>query len=130
MDESTVSSGIQWIHSIFNPARRVARPTLLAMEALLRATRPRAAESESAPPAMGTVMVGLEELPDLGEVGGVARFDAGEGGPVGIARVGRTSFVGFRLDEGVLEEVPVDFDDAAARIVIGRASGPGETQPA
>lgn len=130
MDDSTVSSGIQWIHSIFHPARRVARPTLLAMEALLRATRPRATPAAESPTAPGTLMVGLAELPDLGEVGGVARLESGDGAPVGIARVGRTSFVGFRLDEGVLEEVPVEFDDAAARIVIGRVPGPGAAQSA
>ena len=128
MEESTVSSGIQWIRSCFNPARSVARPTLMAMEALLRATRPAAERPPATPPVTGPVMVGLSELPDLGEVGGVARFDSAAGGAVSIARVGRTSFVGFRLDAAGLEEVKVEYDGEASRIVIG--GGPEPAQPA
>ena len=58
------------------------------------------------------VTINLAEVPELQEVGGIARVAVETGEELGIARVGRTSFVGYRLEEDVLKEI----DDFRAQL--------------
>lgn len=122
-DESTISSRLSWIASIFHPDRKIAGATIAALRALLRSRHSTPAPATPASLPAQTVRVRLAEVPDLGEVGGIARVEAGAGGAIGVARVGRNSFVGYRLTGEELEEVPVDVDETAGELHI--ASTPG-----
>ena len=109
-----------WVHSVFNHARKVARPTLSALNNLLG--------GGPSDPAMGVHRiqeplarseVDLATVPDLAEIGGVARIETADHSSIAIARVGRNSFVGYRLDEAGLAEVPIELDDSAGTLRIG-----------
>jgi len=101
---------IQWVATELDPRKMIAIPTRDAVLALLLA------HVSASPPhhAMqdGTVTVRVSEHPSLGEVGGIVRVDDGPRGPLGIARIGRTSFVAYQLDSQGLRELPVEVDDA------------------
>jgi hypothetical protein len=60
----------------------------------------------------------LEYVPGLQEVGGVAVVAADGGERVGVARVGRTSFVGFKLDGDALREIEVALDETSGSLHI------------
>jgi len=109
-----------WVHSAFNHDRKVARPTLSALNSLLG--------GGPADPAMtvhpvqqpiAQTEVDLTAVPELSEIGGVARIENGDEAPVAVARVGRHSFVGYRLDEAGLAEIPIELDDDSGRLKIG-----------
>ena len=111
---------VSWVHSLFNHERKVARPTLSALNALLG--------GGSADPAIGVHVAPLEggpsaidlaNLPSLSEIGGVARIEEPGETPLAVARVGRRSFVGYRMDEAGLAEVHIELDEAATKLVIG-----------
>ena len=108
---------IEWISSAIHPARKVAGPTLHALGALLGAATP----SRPVPgpePAARACGVPLDQLPALAEVGGVACVRPDGDRPVGIARVGRASFVGYRLGAEGLREVAVSYDAQHERLII------------
>jgi hypothetical protein len=63
-------------------------------------------------------LVPLEDVPGLQEVGGVAVVAAEGGETVGVARVGRTSFVGFKLDGDTLREIEVELDEPSGSLHI------------
>jgi hypothetical protein len=62
--------------------------------------------------------VPLKDVPGLHEVGGVATVTADGGETVGVARVGRTSFVGFKLDGDALREIEVELDETNGSLCI------------
>jgi hypothetical protein len=80
----------------------IARPTLAALASILTEEEEVhvhhhvTAEHEVGP----SLQVRLAELPELQEVGGIARVDRENGQPVGIARVGRNSYAAYRPTEG------------------------------
>jgi hypothetical protein len=90
----------------------VAGRTLMALKAVLR-------EAISAPGVPGTsqVLVPLAEHAALGEVGGIVQLP-GPGSPIAVARIGRTSYVAYRLSDNLLEELALDYDEAAGAIVV------------
>jgi hypothetical protein len=51
----------------------------------------------------------------LQAVGGILRVEHGDG-PLGIARIGRTSFVAYRLDARGLRQVPLELDEGAGTL--------------
>ncbi len=116
-DEGTRRSRISWIASIFHPHRMVSAPTLAALQAVLTGRKPStAAHANSVGP--DALSVPLSDLPDLNEVGGIARIALGDGEAVGVARVGRTSFVGYRLEADVLKEIEIILDEGEAQLRI------------
>jgi len=119
-DEGTRRSRVTWITSLLHPERRVAAPTIAALRALLGGRRnggtgPVGPDVQPMPP----LEVRLEQLPDLEDIGGIARVTGSGGETVGVARVGRNSFVGYRLEEEVLREVEVELDQASGALRIG-----------
>ncbi len=113
MHDSTQLSSVRWISSTLHPDRRIAQPTLIALERMLQRDA-----------ATGATLVGaapnrLDEVPSLGAVGGIARVEASGGFSVGVARVGRNSFVGYRLTDLGLAEVEVAVDEASGALQIG-----------
>jgi hypothetical protein len=57
-------------------------------------------------------------MPALAAVGGIALLNTPDGHSVGVARVGRTSFVGYRLTAEGLAEVEVALDEASGALTI------------
>lgn len=109
-----------WVHSAFNHDRKVARPTLSALNNLLGGGPADPAMSvHPVPEPIAQTEVELADVPGLAEIGGVARIDTEDQAPLAIARVGRHSFVGYRLDEEGLAEVPIELDDDSGRLRIG-----------
>ncbi len=116
-DEGTRRSRMGWIASVFHPERMIAAPTIAAIKAVL--TGRRSSPAVTAVPNAGDAMaITLAEVPELGEVGGIARVTVESGEEVGIARVGRTSFVGYRLEADVLKEVDLELDEASGKLRI------------
>jgi hypothetical protein len=118
-------SRIEWSPSTVHPEWMIASPTLAALRALLGRARSGqaslAAPATSVPPGgggMDRLSVRLADMPGLAEVGGVAAVVADGGEAVAVARVGRTSFVGFRLDGQQLQEIAVALDESAGRLLI------------
>jgi hypothetical protein len=110
---------IEWTASSVHPKWMIASPTLSALRSLLgdpRSVPAVPASTEDRRPQ--TLSVRLEEVPGLAEVGGVAKVVADSGAAVGVARVGRTTFVGFRLDGEDLQEIEVALDESAGRLLI------------
>jgi len=107
---------IQWIATELDPRKMIAIPTRDAVLALLLAHLSASPPHRAAPD--GTVTVWVSEHPSLEAVGGIVRVDDGPRGPLGIARIGRTSFVAYQLDDQGLRELPVevDLDDGALRV--------------
>lgn len=114
--------GRTWIDSIFRPGYKVARPTLLQLGRLLRGEP---ARDGTAPAPAQEVPAGdaipLSAVPGLADIGGVARVETEDHSQLGIARVGRTSFVGFRLSDAELEEVAIDYDAQTGTLRISGA---------
>lgn len=108
-------ASIQWIPTELDPRKMIAVPTLEAVRALLRAAAVRAPQrpSKSQP-----IEVRIDEHPTLTQTGGVARIDQGAAAPVAIARVGRTSFVAYRLEPTGLRELRVAVDATADTLTI------------
>ena len=107
-DDDTRHMQAMWVPSTLHPERRVAQPTLAALLQLLRrkgGAEPAAAQTLDAAPALGTV-------------GGIARIEGPDGQAVGVARIGRTSFVGYRLMDDSLDEVEVALDESTGRLSI------------
>jgi len=132
-DDGTRRSRIGWIGSVFHPKRKIASPTLVAIKAMLSGRRQNPAmptvEVPAQPFLSGRVPplaeVNLVDMPDLETVGGIAKLAVDTGETVGIARVGRTSFVGYKLEEDVLREIEVELDEASGKLRIGQT----ETYP-
>ena len=119
-DEGTRHTRIGWISSVFHPERMIAAPTMAALQAILSGRR----QVDAAPvQARGEepMTIRLQDVPDLDEVGGIAKVAVDTGEEVGIARVGRTSFVGYRLQEEVLREIEVELDPSTGRLRIAGA---------
>jgi len=103
----------------------VARPTLSALNALLGGgSADPAIGVHVAPTAGGANAIDLANLPTLSEIGGVARIESPGEAPLAVARVGRRSFVGYRMDADGLAEVPIELDEAATRLEIGTDKAP------
>lgn len=124
-EKSARRSRIVWIPSAVHPTWKIASPTLAALRTLLSGfgaeSAAVAAPSKPVPPGSvlaDAVSVRLDDVPGLVEVGGVAKVVGDGGDAVGIARVGRTNFVGFRLEGEVLREIEVELDEAAGRLRI------------
>lgn len=113
-------ASIQWIPTELDPRKMIAVPTRDAVLALLRARR--AATMSHDATADGTVTVRVTEHPALDQVGGIVRVDDGPRGPLGIARIGRTSFVAYQLDIHGLRELPVEVDSDAGSLRVRRAT--------
>lgn len=108
-DDSKGSEPPRWV--ISQSQKIVAGRTLVALKAAL-----------SEPGGVGVahaheVKVPLAEVPELHSVGGIARV-AGPGTPVAIARVGRVSYVAYRLSRDALEELEVELDPAGTILTI------------
>jgi hypothetical protein len=119
-DEGTRRSRIGWISSVFHPERMIAAPTVAALQAILSGRR----QTQAAPVRAGgeePMTIRLQDVPDLEEVGGIAKVAVDTGEEVGIARVGRNSFVGYRLEEEVLREIEVELDPSTGRLRIAGA---------
>jgi hypothetical protein len=116
-DEGTRRSRMEWIASVFHPNRMIAAPTLAAIKAILSGRRVSVAASVRRDGGEALAL-SLADVPELEQVGGIARVTVETGEQVGIARVGRNSFVGYRLEEDVLREVEVELDETAGRIRI------------
>lgn len=122
------SSGrVPWVASIFRPGYKVARPTLLALGRLLRGEAARDGTPAGPASEVSGEAIPLSAVPALADIGGVAKIETGDHAELGIARVGRTSFVGFRLSDEELEEVAIDYDDQTGTL---RISGPEPRPPA
>jgi hypothetical protein len=119
-DDGTIRSRISWVASVFHPGRMIAGPTLAALQAILTGRRQVVAAPAHAHGAEPMV-IRLEDVPDLDQVGGIAKVAVDTGEEVGIARVGRTSFVGYRLEEDVLREIEVELDESTGRLRIAGA---------
>lgn len=116
-DEGTRTSRMSWIASVFHPHRMISAPTIAAVQAILtgrRASTPARAQN-CGPDALA---VRLVDLPELGEVGGIARITVEGGDQVGVARVGRNSFVGYRLEAEQLREIEIVLDEGTSQIRI------------
>lgn len=132
-DKRVHRSRIEWIASAIHPKRMIASPTVAAVRALLggRRSQPAALEgSGDAGPdgksAQHALSVRLADMPGLGDVGGVAKLVSDEGDAIGVARVGRTSFVGFKLDGEVLREIEVELEESTGRLrIIPAVAYPG-----
>jgi hypothetical protein len=109
---------IEWIPTELDPTKTIAVPTRDALLSLLRARLAAAVPHQSA--SDGTVTVRVSEHPSLREVGGIVRVDDGRRGPLGIARIGRSSFVAYQLDSQGLREVPVEVDARAGSLRVRR----------
>jgi hypothetical protein len=119
-----------WIESIYRPGYKVARSTLKTIGRILSGEREEPApKAVAAPEPTGGGAIPLTEVPALAEVGGVAKVETADRTTLGIARVGRNSFVGFRLDNEMLAEVEVKYDDQSATLRIGNAT-PAPPPPA
>jgi hypothetical protein len=109
---------IRWVPTELDPHKMIAEPTLNAVRTLL------GAQLEASPPAGstpdGSVIVRVDAHASLGQVGGVVRVDDRVRGPVGIARIGRTSFVAFQLSAEGLRQVPVHLDEDAGTLRVQR----------
>lgn len=116
-DEGTRRSRMEWIASVFHPHRMIAGPTLAALQAILSGRRASVAANVRRDSA-DSLAVSLADVPELEQVGGIARVTVETGEQVGIARVGRNSFVGYRLEENILREIEVELDQAAGRLRI------------
>ena len=124
-EEPPRTSRVSWVHSLFNHERKVARPTLSALNALLGGgSADPAIGVHIAPLAGGANVIDLAALPALQEIGGVVRIESPGETPLAVARVGRRSFVGYRMDADGLAEVPIELDDAAVKLVIGTGEAP------
>lgn len=121
-DEGTRELRAMWVPSTLHPGRRVAQPTLTALLQLLRLNSSR---EETRLPAAGPCA--LHDVPALGAVGGIARLHGPDGQAVGVARVGRASFVGYRLTDDSLDEVEVALDEMTGRLSI--SPGPDQVSP-
>lgn len=123
-DEGTRQMQAMWVASTLHPERRVAQPTLTALLRLLRRNKPEpgVVPSSDSPPV-------LHEVPALGAVGGIARMEGPDGEAVGVARVGRASFVGYRLTGDSLDEVEVALDELTGRLSIGPSASGGGARP-
>lgn len=122
-DEGTRQLQAVWVASTLHPERRVAQPTLAALLRLLRRNKPEpgVVPSSDTPPA-------LHDVPALGAIGGIARMEGPDGEVVGVARVGRASFVGYRLTDDSLDEVEVALDEMTGRLSIGPVDSGDSTQ--
>jgi hypothetical protein len=127
-DEGTRRSRMGWIASVFHPERKIAAPTLAGLQAMLTGRR-QAAAAMAQPHGAESLVVRLEDIPDLEEVGGIAKVSGDAGHEVGIARVGRTSFVGYKLEEQVLREIEVELDESTGQLRIARAAAYPEPGP-
>jgi hypothetical protein len=105
---------IRWVPTELDPHKMIAVPTLDAVRTLLYAHLTASRPHDSMPD--GSVIVRVDEHASLGEVGGVVRVDDRARGPLGIARIGRTSFVAFQLSADGLRQVPVDVDEDAGTL--------------
>lgn len=101
-------ASIKWVPTELDPHRMIAEPTLQAVRALLR---------DSKGGVTAPVSVAVENYPVLAQVGGVARVDR-----LGVARIGRTSFVAFEMSAEGLREVPVEVDAATETLRISPRS--------
>ncbi len=116
-----------WIESVYRPGYKVARSTLKTLGRILNGPAADAAAPPVAEPtAPGENAVALTQVPALNEVGGVAKVETPDHTTIGVARVGRTSFVGFRLDHEQLAEVEVQFDEANGTLRISGEATPPE----
>jgi len=114
---------IEWTASCVHPKWMIASPTLSALRALLGDPRSVPAAPASLEGRQAEALsVRLEEVPGLAEVGGVAKIVADSGAAVGLARVGRSSFVGFRLDGEDLQEIEVALNESAGCLLIATAA--------
>lgn len=111
---------IQWIATELDPRKMIAIPTRDALLALLLAHLSASPPHHATPD--GTVTVRVSEHPALASVGGIVRVDDGRRGPLGIARIGRTSFVAYQLDEHGLRELPVELDASQGALRVRRTA--------
>ena len=103
---------IEWITLDSDHSKVIARPTLNALRALL--------EEKPAPELTGELIIRLVDFPSLDNCGGIARASDAA---VGIARIGRESFVAFTRIPGGEEppqmvELVVAFDEVNGTLAI------------
>lgn len=113
---SALRAGFGWITSVFHPERKIATTTMAAIKAVLKGRRSISTINLNANP--DNLAIDLAEVPELQEVGGIARVAVETGEELGIARVGRTSFVGYRLEEDVLKEIDLQLDEESGKLKI------------
>ena len=117
---------VPWIESVYRPGYKVARSTLKTLGRILNGPAEDTPPPVAEPGAPGENEVALTQVPQLNEVGGVAKVETADHTTIGVARVGRTSFVGFRLDHEQLAEVEVQFDEANGTLRISGEATPPE----
>ena len=112
-------TAIRWVPSELDPHKMIAVPTLDAVRTLLRAPIQASPPAGSAPD--GSVIVRVDAHTSLGQVGGITRVDDHARGPLGIARIGSTSYVAFQLGPEGLRQLPVDLDEDEVTLRVQRA---------
>lgn len=114
------SGRIEWV-PLARTSGMIARPTLTALQDVLTAEDERPAHHVPGA-SQRTVTIALSEHPELGEVGGIARLDREGGPPIGVARVGQSSYAAYRpagADESVAACAEIRRDSAAVARQLG-----------
>ena len=107
-------SGRRWIHTSGDHPKVISRKTLIDLTMLLKGPPATPPERHAASRERdGTLTLSLAALPELQDVGGIARVECDNQTSVAIARIGRTSFAAYRPAEtsSGLEELPVDYEE-------------------
>lgn len=125
---------IEWIPLASDRHKMIARPTLVALRAVLQEASPAdPGPADGFVGPGGAYLISLGNYPGLDVVGGIVRVELPGRAPVGIARIGRSSYVAFervrRLSEGpgpeyTLVELPLTLDETAGTLRLTPARGP------
>lgn len=117
----------RFVPSQLDPHRMIAAETLDTLRVLLRGSGSHRSPTGEQPLPHLTVSVPDHAI--LTRIGGVARVDPGAGGAVGIARVGRCSFVAFELGAEGLHELAVEVDESGTTLRIDRSGNAAPMPP-
>lgn len=118
------NSRMEWISLDQGRGPMIARVTLVEVAAALATIPELLVSAAHSAPWPEPLAASLVDLPELAEVGSVARLVATSDNAVAIARIGAESFVAFaRLgQEGVPVALAVAFDPVTERLTIGEAT--------
>jgi len=125
------SSEVQWIALDHGHGRVVARRTLTALAKIVESTASELPHAVTSGLHGPPVTVRLDEVPQLADIGSVAELQPRPGQRIGVARVGRSSFVAFaRVKSSVsadgeeLVELDVRVDEEAGTITLAGEGDP------
>jgi hypothetical protein len=119
------NSRMEWIALDHGRGPMIAKVTLAEVATALAAAPESLVSAAQAAPWPEPLAASLPGLPELAEIGSVARLVATSGHAVAIARIGAESFVAFaRLEpEGAPVALTVTFDPATERLTVGDGTG-------